>query len=73
MSCEKVIQGIFEFLDRELTAESVADFQKHLDLCRSCFSRIEFEMILRENLRNKTSHVCPDELKIKIQKIIEIY
>jgi len=73
MSCEKVVQGIWEFLDQEMTPASLADVQKHLDLCRTCFSRIEFEKVLRVNLRTKTNHGCPEQLKLKIQKIIELY
>ncbi len=73
MSCDKVIQGLWEFLDKELTTESLADFQKHIDLCRSCFSRVEFEVLLRANCKDKTNHMCPDALKIKLKKIIELY
>ena len=72
-SCEKVIEMIWEFLDREITPDAAADLQKHIDLCRSCFTRIEFEKALRENCRTKTNHVCPDKLKLRIRQIIDLY
>jgi anti-sigma factor (TIGR02949 family) len=72
-SCEKVVQGIWEFLDHEMTADTLADVRKHLDLCRSCFSRVEFEELLRKHCREKTNRCCPDKLKLKIQQIIELY
>ena len=72
-SCEKIVDGIWEFLDKEMTPEAVVELQKHLDLCRSCFSRYEFERALRENIRSKTNHTCPEKLKVRIQQIIELY
>jgi len=72
-SCEKVIQSIWEFLDRELDATGLAELQKHLVLCRSCFTRVEFERALRDNCKTKTAHICPDKLKLKIRQIIELY
>lgn len=72
-SCEKVIQSVWDYLDREIAAEGVAELQKHLDLCRSCFTRFEFERMLREAMRAKTNHACPEKLKIRIRQIIELY
>ena len=72
-SCEKVIESVFDYLDKEMTPENMAELQKHLDLCRSCFSRFEFEISLRQNLRSKTNHTCPEKLKLKLRQIIELY
>lgn len=72
-SCEKVIQSIYEFLDREMTEDGMAALQKHLDLCRSCFSRVEFERVLRECCRTKTQHTCPEKLKLRLRQIVELY
>lgn len=72
-SCEKVIQSIWEFLDQEMSADGIVELQKHLDLCRSCFSRFEFERALRDNCRSKTHHTCPEKLKIRIRQIIELF
>lgn len=73
LTCEKVVQSMWEFLDRELTPEGLAELQKHIDLCRACYTRVEFEITLRENIRSKTDHPCPEKLKAKIRQIIELY
>jgi anti-sigma factor (TIGR02949 family) len=73
LSCEKVIESIWEFLDREITPDAATSLQKHFELCRSCFSRFEFERALRENIRTKTSHTCPEKLKTRIQQIVDLY
>lgn len=70
-SCEKVLQGIWEYLDRDMAASDVAEIEKHLDLCRSCFSRIEFEQLLRSHMKNKTNHLCPEKLKKRIRDLID--
>ena len=71
LSCEQILQGIWEYLDREMGPEDVAHVQKHLDLCRSCFSRLEFEKRLREAIRTKTLHSCPEKVKNRIKRILE--
>jgi mycothiol system anti-sigma-R factor len=72
-SCEKVLQEIWDYLDQEITPESCAEVKKHLDLCRSCFSRLEFQRHLREKMRDKTNHICPEKLKQRIQKLVDLY
>jgi anti-sigma factor (TIGR02949 family) len=73
LSCEKVVQSIWEYLDHELSAENLAELQKHIELCRACFTRVEFEISLRSNIRSKTEHTCPEQLKLRIRQIIELY
>ncbi len=72
-SCDKIIQSLWEFLDNELDGPQIVEFKKHLDLCRSCFTRAEFEQHLRSHCKKKTEHVCPEKLKLRIQQIIELY
>lgn len=72
-SCEQVIQSIWDYLDRETDKANLAEIQKHLDLCRGCFSRVEFEKILREKMQKATHHMCPDKLKQKIRDLVDRY
>ena len=72
-SCEKVLEGIWDYLDKELCGDSLAGIKKHLELCRTCYSRLEFERLLRDHLRNRTNHCCPERLKKRIQDIVELY
>ncbi len=72
-SCEQVIQGIWDYLDKELCADDMSQVQKHLDLCRGCFTRIEFERVLREKMQKTTYHCCPDKLKQRIKDLVDRY
>jgi anti-sigma factor (TIGR02949 family) len=51
ISCEEALRRLAEYLDREIADISRAEVQEHLDTCRSCYSRAEFERGLKERLR----------------------
>jgi mycothiol system anti-sigma-R factor len=69
--CNQVIDRIYEYLNsHELTPEIMADIREHLDLCRHCFTRFEFEELLMTRLKSASCCQCPDSLKKKIKSII---
>ncbi len=51
MNCEQVIEHLWPFLDGELDGETSADLTRHLDECRRCFSRAEFERRVKTMIR----------------------
>jgi mycothiol system anti-sigma-R factor len=69
--CKGVLDNLFLYLDQEMEGKDALEIKAHIELCRSCFDRIEFEKVLRIHIREQTNHLCPDKLKAKIQKIIE--
>lgn len=71
LDCQAVLDRLFDYIDEELTQENKQALKAHLDLCRHCFDRIQFEHILREKMRQKTSICCPEKLKQRIQILIE--
>lgn len=71
LSCEKVLEIVYEYLDGAVDKNGVANLKEHLDLCRSCFGRVEFEKLLRDHIRQKTTAICPDRLKKRIQDLID--
>ena len=73
LDCDDVLKKVFDFLDHEVDAAGVAELEEHLDLCRTCFDRVEFEKRLRERMREKTFHACPDALKNRIQGLLDTY
>ena len=73
ISCEQVLQDIWAYLDKEICEDDLVHIKSHLDLCRSCFSRVEFEKLLREEMKKKTTHCCPEKVKARIQSILNQY
>ena len=48
--CEEALRLLAAYLDRELQGQSQRDVERHLEACRSCFSRAEFERLLHSRL-----------------------
>lgn len=51
IDCEEALRRLAAYLDRELEAGESAEVERHLERCRSCFSRAEFERRLKERIR----------------------
>jgi anti-sigma factor RsiW len=47
LTCEEAIRLLVEYLDDELDRDRSGTLEDHLELCRSCHSRHEFEKGLR--------------------------
>jgi len=71
MNCEEVLKHLIEYLDRELDAETAAAVGHHLDDCRGCFSRAEFEMKLKESLQAAATRPVSERLRARIKDLIE--
>jgi anti-sigma factor (TIGR02949 family) len=50
IDCEEAVRLLAAFLDDELPADSRAGMDWHLERCRSCFSRAEFERRLKAEI-----------------------
>jgi anti-sigma factor (TIGR02949 family) len=50
ITCEEALRMLAAFLDRELDVPEHQALEHHLDVCRSCFSRAEFEQRLRSEI-----------------------
>jgi putative zinc finger protein len=43
IDCEEALRRLFDYIDTELAGEPQREMEHHLERCRSCFSRLEFE------------------------------
>lgn len=71
LSCEEVIDMLFAYLDREVGEELTDRIEQHLDSCRDCFSRVEFEQRLRAKVRESGEVKAPARLKKRIQSMLD--
>ncbi len=70
--CNEVLDHIYEYLNRhDITEEFSVEIREHLDLCRPCFTRVQFEEGLLERLKKANQCCCPDSLKQKIQTLVD--
>jgi anti-sigma factor (TIGR02949 family) len=47
IGCEEALKHLLEYLDQELGTARRREVEHHLDICRSCFTRAEFEKRLK--------------------------
>jgi anti-sigma factor (TIGR02949 family) len=73
MSCEQALARLFEYLDHELGEQETLEMQEHLERCRACFSRAEFERALKQALRDTGKEAAPPELQERIGKLLADY
>lgn len=71
-NCEEILVHIYEFINsHDLTQELNVEIRGHLQHCRKCYSRYEFERRLLERMKDSAQTACPDSLKQKIRNIVE--
>lgn len=71
LSCEEVIEQLFEYLDRELDERRIADIDHHLARCRDCFTRAQFETRLRTRVAAAGTVKAPPRLHRRIRQLLD--
>lgn len=56
IDCEQALRHLFDFLDHELAPHERQAMQRHLSVCRGCYSRMEFERRLKDRLCATRDH-----------------
>jgi len=73
LSCEEVIGKLLEYLDRELDAAAQQEVERHLEACRGCFSRAEFERRLRVRVAETGDVKAPESLRERVRTLVARY
>jgi anti-sigma factor (TIGR02949 family) len=71
ITCEDVLKDLLAYIDRETDANTAAEIERHLKECRGCFSRAEFERMLKAKLRAAGSRTAPERLRARIRKLVD--
>lgn len=70
ISCEEALKRVFDYLDQELSESEHCDIEDHISVCRSCYSRLEFERRLKEHLHDIGREKAPTSLEDKVRQIL---
>jgi mycothiol system anti-sigma-R factor len=74
MNCREAVEKLWQYLDRELDGESSTQLQHHLQECRECFSKAEFETHLRALLRRSCGgEQAPPELRERLSRLLRMF
>lgn len=72
-SCEDALRLLAAHIDRELDAPTEGEMERHLETCRSCYSRAEFEKRLKESLAALGREPVRPELSDRVQTLIRTF
>jgi mycothiol system anti-sigma-R factor len=73
IKCEEAIRMMLEYLDDELHSHDHDSMEEHLESCRSCYSRMEFEQRLKGMVKHVVTDKAPVALNQRIKKIVKGY
>ncbi len=73
ISCEEALKRVFEYLDHALAEAEHCEIEHHLSLCRSCYSRVEFERRLKQHLQDVGKEKAPPALQARVRGIVKKY
>ncbi len=71
IDCKQVLTSLYSYLDNDLDKSVVVEIKTHIELCRACFGCLEFEQLLREHMKKTTNHACPEQVKLRIKRLLD--
>jgi len=71
LRCEEVIAHLFAYLDGEMDAARRAEIDGHLQACRGCYSRAEFEKALQAKVRELGEKNAPAKLRQRLKALLD--
>jgi anti-sigma factor (TIGR02949 family) len=73
IDCEEALHRLFDFLDAELDRQTQREMEQHLERCRSCFSRVEFEKRLKVRTMELRAEPVSPELETRIRRVLDSF
>jgi anti-sigma factor (TIGR02949 family) len=73
ITCEEALRQLAAYLDDELHSSGRENLEHHLQACRSCFSRAEFERRLKHEIgRLHREEVTPD-FETRVRRMLDSF
>ena len=70
IDCDEALRLLAAFLDDELPADTRAGVDRHLERCRSCFSRAEFERRLKAEIASLGREEVTPRFEERIRRLL---
>ena len=72
IGCLNAIELFYAYLDGELQdPEAIANFEHHMQHCRSCFSRADMERAMTRRIKEASRRPAPAELRERLRKLMD--
>jgi anti-sigma factor (TIGR02949 family) len=73
IGCDEALRLLAAFLDDELHADTRAGVDRHLERCRSCFSRAEFERRLKGEIGRLSREEVTPGFEARIRRLLAAF
>lgn len=73
IECEQAIRQMLEYLDKELEQHDHDAMHNHLESCRECYSRMEFEQRLKQMVGESREEKAPESLSSRVKDLLKKY
>ena len=71
IDCREAVRRMWAYLDHELAATPVSEFEAHLETCQRCCGELEFSRHLREVVADRQgAPPVPPELRSRIEILL---
>lgn len=71
LSCQEVLERLFEYLDGELESPTEIQVEAHLEKCRRCYPRLQFEKSFIDALeRAREGKEPPPDLRNRVVSVL---
>jgi anti-sigma factor (TIGR02949 family) len=71
IDCREAVRRMWAYLDHELDAKPVSEFEAHLETCQRCCGELEFNRHLREIVSDdERAPVMPPDLRSRIEILL---
>ena len=71
IGCLQAIEAFYAYLDGELeNPQDIAEFEHHMDHCRSCYSRKEIESLLTTRMQKSSKSEAPENLQGRLRNLL---
>jgi anti-sigma factor (TIGR02949 family) len=71
IDCREAVRRMWAYLDHELGAKPISEFEAHLETCQRCCGELEFSRRLREIVADKEgAPPVPPELRSRIEILL---
>lgn len=70
ISCEDALKRVFEYIDSHLDQVSQEEFENHIEKCRHCYDRVEFEKLLKSRISKLQPHLSSNKLHKRIDTLL---
>jgi predicted anti-sigma-YlaC factor YlaD len=73
MTCDEALRLLAVYLDGELHGETHDDVEHHLDMCRACYSRAEFERRLKAEFGRLRCEEVSSTFEARVRGILDSF